>query len=157
MIHAPLRRTVLRAVVLAIVALPVVASSATADQFFHTSHADLTPIGGAPLQSGFVNDIHTNGVTISAEERYQLNGAMPDTTYSVALHISAPDPTCTDFVFKTATFTTNASGNGEAGFTFRQASPPPPPNPRTIYIRWVVSTGGVPQYQTDCVPVVVGA
>jgi len=159
MIYARLRRNALGAVVLAFVALPVVASTATADQFFHTSHADLTPIGSAPLQSGFVNDIHTNGVTIAAEERYQLNGAMPDTTYSVALHISFVDPTCTvvNAVRTTATFTTNESGNGEAGFTFYQASQPPPPNPRTIYIRWVVSSGGVPQYQTECVRVVVGA
>jgi len=159
MIYARLRRNALGAVVLALVALPVVASTATTDQFFHTSHADLTPIGSAPLQSGFVNDIHTNGVTIAAEERYQLNGAMPDTAYSVALHISFVDPTCTvvNAVFKTVTFTTNESGNGEAGFTFHQASPPPPPNPRAIYIRWVVSTAGVPQYQTECVRVVVGA
>ena len=157
MMHGKLRRQALSAVVLALVALPLVASTAVADQFFHTSHADLMPIGSAPLQSGFVNDIHTQGPTIAAEERYQLNGAMPDTTYSVALHISIVDPTCTVAVRPTTTFTTNASGNGEAGFTFYQASPPPPPNPRVIYIRWVVSAGGVPQYETDCVRVVVGA
>ena len=146
-------------VALVLAVLPFVASTAAADQYFHTSHAELTPIGTAPLQSGFVNDIHANGVTISAQERYQLNGAMPDTTYSVALHISLTDPTCTvvNAVRVTSTFTTNASGNGEAGFTFFAANPPPPPNPRKIYIRWVVSSGGVPQYQTDCVPVTVGA
>jgi hypothetical protein len=138
--------------------LPLVASTAAADQFFHTTHAALTPIGGAPLQSGFVNDIHTQGPTITAQERYVLNGAMPNTTYSVALHISFADPTCTvtNFVYPTTTFTTNASGNGEAGFTFYTPKPPPPPSPQQWYIRWVVSSGGVPQYQTDCIPVVIG-
>lgn len=159
MVGRKLRRQGIALVALALAMLPLVASTAAADQFFHTSHAELTPIGAAPLRSGFVNDIHTNGVTIAAQERYQLNGAMPNTTYSVALLISFTDPTCTvvNLVFQTSAFTTNKSGNGEAGFTFYQTSPPPPPNPQQIYIRWVVSSGGVPQYQTACVPVTIGA
>jgi hypothetical protein len=154
-----LRRHGIALVALALAVFPLVASTAAADQYFHSSHAELTPIGAAPLQSGFVNDIHTNGVTIAAQERYQLNGAMPDTTYSVALRISFTDPTCTvvNFVFPTATFTTNGNGNAEANHTFYAASPLPPPNPRLIYIRWVVSSGGAAQYQTACVPVTVGA
>jgi hypothetical protein len=64
-----------------------------------------------------------------------------------------------NLVFPTATFTTTAAGNGEAGFTFFQSSPPPPPNPQRIFIRWVVSSGGAPQYQTGYgyTPVVIGA
>jgi hypothetical protein len=140
-------------------ALPLLAATAAADQYFHTTHAELTPIGAAPLQSGFVNDIHSNGPTISAQERYQLYGAKPSTTYSVALHLSFVDPTCTavNAVFNSTSFTTNATGNGHGDFTFYAANPAPPPNPRQVYIRWVVSSGGVPQYQTDCVPVVIGA
>ena len=159
MMGRQLRRHGIALVALAVAVLPLVASTAAADQFFHTSHAELTPIGDAPLRSGFVNDIHTGGVTISAQERYQLNGAMPDTTYSVALRISAVDPTCTavNATVTTETFTTNGSGNGEANHTFFAASPLPPPNPRVIHIRWVVSSGGVPQYHTDCVAVTVGA
>ena len=154
--HAGLRRWVVVAAA-SVAAFATVVSTATADQFFHTSHAALTPIGSAPLRSGFVNDIHTQGATIAAQERYQLNGAMPNTTYDVALHVSFVDPTCTvTGILPTATFTTNASGNGEAGFTFYQTGPWPPPTPPTvvtIYIRWVVSSGGVPQYQTDCIAV----
>jgi len=150
------RRTVATAAVVA--AFAALAPTATADQYFHTSHADLTPVGSASLRSGFVNDVHTNGVRIAAQERYQLNGAQPNTTYAVSLFISFVDSTCAapDLVFPTASFTTNAAGNGEAGFTFYQSSPPPPPNPQTVYIRWVVSSGGVPQYQTGCIPVVIG-
>ena len=147
------------ATVLAFVALPLLASTAAADQYFHTSHAALIPIGGAPLQSGFVNDIHAQGPEIGAQERYVLVGALPETTYTVALHIYVGDPTCsgTFRVRQTVSFTTNSEGNAEAGFTFFAASPLPPPNPIESGIIWVVSTGGVPQYQTACTPVTLGA
>jgi hypothetical protein len=136
------------------------ATTAAADQYFHTSHATLSPIGDASLQSGFVNDIHTNGATISAQERYVLVGAEPNTTYTVSLNIYT-NATCTTLVrsVQTATFTTNAAGNGEAEHTFFQTGPWPPTTPptlRTVYIQWVFSTEGVPQYETGCIPVVVG-
>jgi hypothetical protein len=121
----------------AVVALTmlVFASAAAADQSFHTSHAELTPIGNAPLQSGFVNDIHTQGGTIAAQERYVLNGALPNTTYSVALWIyPAGSGSCAGATvarFTTETITTNAAGNGEAGHTFfaNPNAPPPPAVP----------------------------
>jgi hypothetical protein len=139
------------AAALALIALPFLVSSAAADQAFHTSHAALLPVGSATLRSGFVNDVHTNGVRIYAQERYQLNGAAPDTTYTVALEIAFADATCTvaDLTIPTATFTTNMSGNGEAGFTFSF----PGPGAAHLFIRWVISAGGVPQYETGCVPV----
>ena len=139
------------AAALALVALPFLVSSAAADQSFHTSHAALVPVGNAPLHSGFVNDIHTNGVHNFALERYQLNGAAPNTTYDVELQIAFTDATCSvvDLPISTATFTTNGSGNGEAGFTF----PFPGPGASNVFIRWVLSSGGVPQYQTGCIPV----
>jgi hypothetical protein len=144
-------RYALAGAALSLLALPFLASSATADQAFHTTHADLAPIGSAALHSGFVNDVHTNGVQIYAQERYQLDGAAPDTTYSVALDIAFADATCSvaDLTLPTATFTTNRSGNGEAGSTFYF----PGPSPAHVYIRWVISSGGVPQYETGCVPV----
>ena len=147
------------ACVVALAAL-VFASSAAADQFFHTAHADLMPIGNAPLRSGFVNDIHTQGVTIGAEERYVLNGALPNTTYSVALWIyPRGSGSCAGTplrIFTTETITTNAAGNGEAGHTFFAAANPPPPNPVPTPIKWVVSLNGVPQYETECVLVFSG-
>jgi hypothetical protein len=135
----------------ALVALPFVVSSAAADQAFHTAHAGLIPVGSASLHSGFVNDVHTNGVRIYAQERYQLNGAAPDTTYSVVLEIAFADATCSvaDLTIPTATFTTNRSGNGKAGFTFYF----PGPAASDLFIKWVVSAAGVPQYETGCVPV----
>jgi hypothetical protein len=146
-------RHAVAAAALALVALPFVVSSAAADQAFHTSHANLTPVGSASLHSGFVNDLHTNGVQIYAQERYQLNGAAPDTTYAVVLQISFADATCSvaDLTVPTATFMTNASGNGEAGFTFSF----PGPGASDLFIRWVISAGGAPQYETGCIPVVL--
>ena len=139
------------AAALALIALPFLVSSAAADQAFHTSHAALLPVGGASLRSGFVNDVHTNGVRIYAQERYQLNGAASDTTYTVALEIAFTDETCSvaDLTIPTATFTTNKSGNGEAGFTFFF----PGPGAADLFIKWVISAGGVPQYETGCIPV----
>jgi hypothetical protein len=165
MLRPPLSRGTLRrhavvATALALIALPLIASTAAADQYFHTSHADLSPIGNAPLGSGFVNDIHAQGVTISAQERYHLVGAMPNTTYTVALKIYVGDPSCTNLTRtrQTATFDTNAVGNATADFTFFvPATGPPPPNPVESGIIWVISSGGVPQYQAACVPVTLGA
>ena len=34
---------------------------AAADQVYHTERLELVPVGGAPLQSGFVVNIHPNG------------------------------------------------------------------------------------------------
>src|SRR5438128_4048708 len=106
-----------------------VAPSALADQVFHTSHAAVHPVAGAPLHSGFVNDIHTNGVVNSAHEEYHLNGAQPSTTYQVQLVIYA-DQSCAgspSVVFPTAELTTNRAGNGNAKFEFPAGPPNKPP------------------------------
>src|SRR5215211_1354134 len=136
------------------------ASVAAADQFFHTAHAELTPIGNAPLRSGFVNDIHTQGVQIGAQERYVLNGALPNTTYSVALWIyQRGSGSCEGTplrIFTTETITTNAAGNGEVGHTFLANPNAAPPGLAPTPIKWVVSLNGVPQYETACALVASG-
>jgi hypothetical protein len=88
-------------------------------------HADLHAVGGAPLQSGFVNDVHTNGVVNGAHQIYHLNGASPNTTYAVTINLYLGDPTCTTapIAIPTATITTNGAGNGNGRFTF-PAGPP---------------------------------
>jgi hypothetical protein len=134
---------------LALAAVP----AAFADQVFHTSHAAVHPVAGAPLQSGFVNDIHTNGAVDAAREEYHLNGAQPDTTYQVQLVIYA-DQSCDGSPFltvPTAMLSTNGAGNGNADATF-PAGPPNDP-PLQVGIVWQFLANDVPVYTTDCVPV----
>jgi hypothetical protein len=151
--HDRLLRRFLVVGMLALLALPMLAATASADQVFHTLHADLAPAGGAPLQSGFVNDIHTNGVQNGAHERYVLNGAIPNATFQVTIHLFLFDPTCstTPLAFPTATLATNGSGNGEAKAEF-PAGPPSPLAGFTHGILWQFSVGGTVIYQTGCYP-----
>jgi len=133
----------------ALIAVP----AAFADQVFHTSHAAVHPVSGAPLQSGFVNDIHSNGAVNSAREEYHLNGAQPDTTYQVQLVIYG-DPTCAgspSLMVPTAMVTANGAGNGNAGFTFPAGAPNDPP--LQVAIVWEFLANDEPVYETDCVPV----
>jgi hypothetical protein len=126
---------------------------AAADQTFHTSHAAVQSVAGAPLRSGFVNDVHTNGAVNSAREEYHLNGAQANTTYQVQLVIFASQ-SCSGTPFltlPTAQLTTNDVGNGNASATF-PAGPPNNP-PLQVGIVWQFLSGGAPVYTTDCVSV----
>lgn len=149
-------RKVVTVFALSLVSLLLLAPNAVADQVFHTLHADLHSVNGAPLQSGFVNDVHTNGVVNAAHEIYHLSGASPNTTYQVAINLYPFDPTCsTAPVFlPTAQLTTNGAGNGNARFTF-PAGPPSPLTGPTHGILWqVIGPTGV-AYETDCYPLVI--
>ena len=144
--------------VVAILAVGVSLASvapALADQVFHTSHATVYSMAGAPLQSGFVNDIHSNGAVNSAHEEYHLSGAQPGTTYQVQLVIFASQ-SCQGTPFltiPTALVTTNGAGNGNADATF-PAGPPNNP-PLQVGIVWQFVSNGEPVYTTDCVPVAI--
>jgi hypothetical protein len=151
-----MRQLALAAVVAALTMVALV-PAARADQVFHSERIPLIPVNGAPLQSGFVVDIHTNGPIIYALERYQLNGAMPNTTYQVVSQIYV-DPTCTaNFLgaIPDATLQTNAAGDGEA-----KNVPISPAqidqfglHNTTLGINWQVLLNGAVVYQTGCIPV----
>jgi hypothetical protein len=141
----------LSAIAAAVAAAAVLVPTAAADRAFHTLHADLRPVGTSPLKSGFVNDIHTNGVVNGAHEIYHLNGASPGTTYQVSILFYALDPTCSTapVTIPTTQLTTNGAGNGNARFTF-PAGPPSPLAGRLNGIRWtIVGTDGT-AYDTAC-------
>jgi hypothetical protein len=57
------------------------------DAVYHSQHIALRPVGSAPLRSGFVENIHTNGPTVYAMQRYALVGAVPG-NYAVTLFCS---------------------------------------------------------------------
>ena len=130
----------------------IAAPGAFADQVFHTSHVAVHAVEGAPLQSGFVNDIHSNGAVNSAREEYHLNGAQPNTTYQVQL-LFFEDLSCagSPLSFTTAELTTNGAGNGNADATF--AAGPPNNPPLQAGIVWQFTANGTAVYATDCVQV----
>ena len=149
------RKPLLVVAVLAVGAALVAVAPALADQVFHTSHAAVHSVAGAPLRSGFVNDMHSNGDVNSAREEYHLSGAQPGTSYQVQLVIFASQ-SCAGAPFltiPTALVTTNGQGNGNAGATF--AAGPPNNPPLQVGIVWQFLSNGEPVYTTDCVPVAI--
>ena len=77
----------------------------------------LTPIGGEPLESGFVENIHPNGPQIYARHVYVLNGARSDESYDVFISIWTSNVECSGapaFVLPVAVLKTNVTGNGHA-------------------------------------------
>ena len=128
------------------------APPALADAVYHSAHIALSPVGSAPLQSGFVENAHANGPNVFAHEQYVLNGASPNTTYTVTVHIAgASDTTCAGpfLNLDTATLTTNPAGNAAGLQVFGPADVGDLAN-STVHVYWTVSTGGSVAYQTSC-------
>jgi hypothetical protein len=132
--------------VLAGMALP-----AQADGVYHSQHIPLAPIGGSPLRSGFVENVHTDGPNVYAHEQYVLNGAAPDTTYQVVLTVYPTDPACSGstLTVPTALVATNVVGNGSAYHVF---TPSDADGLRglTVGIIWTLMRGHAVAYTTAC-------
>lgn len=131
--------------------LPV--SAANADQTFHSERIPLMPVGSAPLQTGFVVDIHANGPQIYALERYVLVGSVPNSTFSVSTSAWFT-PGCTGapfIVLPDATFMTNTAGNGEGSSVIRPAVVQGL-HGTTLYLIWTVTNGSA-TYRTECITV----
>lgn len=146
---APIRLAALALAALALLTLPGIAG---ADQTYPTERLPLLPIGSAPLRSGFVVNAHADGPRVYANERYVLNGALPNETYAVTLLVFPDDPACAGAVIPigTAELTTNAVGNGEARARFTPTDVPPELQGTTIGGLWQVSLDTVVQYATAC-------
>lgn len=141
----------------ALVGAALPASTASADAVFHTARYELHAVGGAPLSSGFVIDIHTNGPQIYALERYHLMGALPSTTYQVTL-LAYASLSCAGAplaAIPETTITTDALGNTHGSLTFTPADVAGFRNPSgtaTYGLVWVLSPQGqtAPAYTTGC-------
>jgi hypothetical protein len=129
-------------------------SPAGADATYHTDHFALSPIGSAPLSSGFVQNIHAEGPNVFAREMYQLNGAEPNNSYQVVLSIWTSNTSCSGsptFGFPVAALTTNAAGSGLADHVFT-----PEDVSRaglhglTVSAVWTLFNGTTAAYATDC-------
>jgi len=103
------------------IALAFIVPTVAADSVYHTEHLALTPVGDAPLRSGWVTNIKAQGPMVYAHEVYVLDGARPNETYTVTnnFHFHSPDCVDNDFPFDTAVMTTDPDGNarGEKRFT----------------------------------------
>lgn len=112
-LRRPLRSFAASAVLVAAVLAP----PAAADRVYHSEHLALAPVGGAPLRSGFVENIKAEGPQIYAHEIFVLNGAVEKATYTVTRNLFPFDPDCSGehgvFASKVADLTTNASGNAK--------------------------------------------
>jgi hypothetical protein len=104
-------------VVASAMAFAILTPLAGADAVYHTEHLDLTPVGSAPLRSGFVQNIKAEGPEVYAHEIFVLNGGLPSTTYTVARNFFFLDPECDGtivFPSDIAALSTNAAGNNRA-------------------------------------------
>jgi hypothetical protein len=139
------------AATLGALSLGTLASTANADQVYHSQHLVLHSIGGSPLGQGFVENIHPNGPQVFAHELYVLNGAEPGTTYHVTLYLFPLNTSCsgTPVLIPTASFVTNAAGNGLGQFVFRPGDVPPALRNATHSLWWEV-TSGTSTYRTTC-------
>jgi hypothetical protein len=140
------------AVVLLVAGLLGTTQKAAADQVYHTEHLVLEPVNGAPLQSGFVNNIHPNGPIVFAHEVYQLNGAAPSTTFQVMLVAYPVGSNCLGdpaMMIPTAQLFTNKNGNGKAEVVFTPESVEGL-HGAVLNIQWQVLNGTELDYQTGC-------
>ena len=120
------------------------------DAVYHSQHIALHPVGSAPLRSGFVENIHTNGPTVYAMERYVLVGAVPG-SYAVTLHLFA-DTSCRTVIgpFPSITFSTNAVGNGVGHLRLPPSKIPAKLHGATIGIVWELAGNTGAAYDTAC-------
>jgi hypothetical protein len=135
--------------------LAVMVSVAAADGVYHSEHIAFNPVGDRPLQSGFVENIHSNGPQLYAIERYVLNGASPNTEFYIKPLVYLANAGCTEGLIPFPvenTISTNHVGNGTTLVTL-------PPEAAaglaglTINVQWQLVIGapdGPVAYETDC-------
>jgi hypothetical protein len=132
------------------------ASTVSADGVYHTERVSLQAIDDAPLRSGSVVNIHANGPKVYAQERYLLNGALPNHDYEIALNVHVFDTTCGGDAaeFFRVPISTNAAGNGHA-----KAPTIPPEAVEGLAgehgVNWIVYDGDTAVYETGCEDVVL--
>jgi hypothetical protein len=144
-----------RALVALVASVAVFVPVAAADAVYHTEHLALAPVDGAPLRSGFVQNIKAQGPQVYAHELFVLNGAAPDTTYTVTRNFFFLHPGCDGGGSSSVagTITTNAAGNGTDGVVV------PPEGLAGLFVGehgvfWTVTdASGTLRYQTSCTTV----
>jgi hypothetical protein len=137
--------------------LPALAPSlARGDAVYHSEHLALTPVAGAPLRSGFVENTKANGPIVYAHEIFALNGARPRTAYTITRNFFPFDKRCTGvngvFASQVAEMRTNASGNGHADVFVRPADVAGFEGVHGVLWTFRIADGSI-AYQTVCTKV----
>jgi len=147
----------IRAFAVAAVAMVAAALAplAAADAVYHSEHLDLAAPSGAPLRSGFVENIKAEGPRVYAHEIFVLNGAAPKSSYTFTRHFFFLDPECDGnlvFASDVAELNTNAGGNAR-GDVF--VTPAEAEGLEGVHgVMWTVqNTLGLVVYRTVCTAV----
>ncbi|MBD0282229.1 MAG: hypothetical protein ICV69_08560 [Thermoleophilaceae bacterium] len=144
------------AVAASLAAIGVATTPAHADRVYHSEHLELAAVGGAPLRSGFVQNIKAEGPLVYAHEIFVLNGARPRATYTVTRNFFPFDSDCSGdngvFASDVATLTTNRSGNARGDLFVR---PEEVAGLEGVHgVKWTVqNAGGALVYRTACTAV----
>jgi hypothetical protein len=144
------------AVAASLAAIGVATTPAHADRVYHSEHLELAPVGGAPLRSGFVQNVKAEGPVVYAHEIFVLNGAGRGATYTVTRNFFPFDSDCSGdngvFASDVATLTTNRSGNARGDLFVR---PEEVAGFEGVHgVKWTVhSANGLLAYQTACTAV----
>jgi hypothetical protein len=139
------------ALTISAIAFAFVVPIAAADSVYHTEHRALSPVGDAPLRSGWVTNIKAQGPMVYAHEVYVLNGARANETYTVTNNFHLLSPDCSDnvFPFDTAVMTTGPDGNARADAKFAPADVAGFEGVSGVF--WTVrDSHGVVVYKTEC-------
>ena len=132
------------------------AAVASADRVYHSQHLALTPVGSAPLRSGFVENIKAQGPMVYAHEVFVLNGASPDTNYTVTRNFFFLQPDCSGdgpvFTQQVAVLQSNPAGNARGDVFVRPADVAGAEGVSGVFWSVADETGTV-VYQTACTAV----
>jgi hypothetical protein len=144
------------AVAASLAAVGLATTPAQADRVYHSEHLELAPVGGAPLRSGFVQNIKAEGPVVYAHEIFVLNGAGPRATYKVTRNLFPFDSDCSGengvFASHVASLRTNRSGNARDDVFVR---PGDVAGFEGVHgVQWTVhDAGGALTYRTACTAV----
>lgn len=139
----------------------VTASSAAGDAVYHTEHLALVAKGSAPLRSGFVQNIKAEGLQVYAHELFVVNGAEPNTRYTVTRHFYGFSPACrADALFvgesDLAVLETNTGGNARQEVVIGPEDIPALLVDAAHGVRWTVSRADeTVAYETACTSVFI--
>jgi len=133
------------------------ASPAAADMVYHSEHLNLTPVGSAPLRSGFVENTKAQGPQVYAHEIFVLNGALPRQDYTVSRNLFPFDPDCGGengvFTSPVAELRTGAAGNAQGDAKVTPADVAGFEGVHGVYWTVINSATGALLYRTACTAV----